>query len=158
MPIWAEWCAPCLSEFPDFARLQQKYGNSKFAIIPVLSATQKQFTNDVLTEMFSLMHASVFEPLQESMHGSSLARTMGRRGTGYALPCNLLIGPDGRAVAREIGMEPKNKPAGDDTHSSKPGNYRAETLNKVQAGESLSLWGEVPGDEFVAALANGFLG
>lgn len=42
MPLWAEWCGPCLSEIPDFARLLKKYGNGKFAIVPVLTGTQKR--------------------------------------------------------------------------------------------------------------------
>jgi thiol-disulfide isomerase/thioredoxin len=33
MPLWAEWCAPCLSELPDFAKLQRKYGSATFAVI-----------------------------------------------------------------------------------------------------------------------------
>src|SRR5665213_3486379 len=44
MPLWAEWCGPCLGELQDFATLQKKYGNDKFAIVPILSGTQKRMT------------------------------------------------------------------------------------------------------------------
>jgi thiol-disulfide isomerase/thioredoxin len=156
MPLWAEWCTPCLSEIPDFARLQAKYGTPNFAIVPVLTGAQKQVTPDALTQIFGALHASVFEPLVEKRFGKKLMLQMARRTNGreIEIPCNLLIAPDGRVIAREFGMK-----RSDDQEAA----AQAATANKTdpvaraEAGETLSLWGKQPGEEFAAAMARGFL-
>ncbi len=149
MPLWAEWCAPCMSELPDFGRLQRKYGNDKFAIIPVLTATQKKITPELLGQVLSVMHCEMFEPLLENNRGDRLARTMGRRGSTYALPCNLLIAPDGHVVGREMGAiaNPEMEPAK---------SYK-ETLARVDQNAVQSRWGQADGEEFAKAMADGFL-
>jgi len=151
MPLWAEWCAPCISEIPDFARLQQKYGNNKFSIIPVLTATRKKFTPEILGSLFKDMHAGVFEPLIENRLGNLLMNKMARistRETG--LPCNLLIAPNGRVVAREIGRL-------ENTDDASPAKTWAEVANRTAAGAIQSRWGQADGEAFAAAMAAGFL-
>jgi thiol-disulfide isomerase/thioredoxin len=154
MPIWAEWCAPCLSEIPDFARLQQKYGGDKFAIIPVLSGTRRKMTFEVMTEVFVLLHAGVFEPIMERNFGSRLVEKMAEKNGSYSIPCNLLIAPDGRVVGREMGR------ISSDDASSGPAPAKTkdpETVTRAMAGQAQSLWGKDEGEEFAAAMANGFL-
>ena len=151
MPLWAEWCAPCMSELPDFARLQQKYGNDKFSIVPILTATQKQFTPELLATILSEMHCGVFEPLIENHLGRTLMNRMARVNGGEpALPCNLLIAPDGHVVAREIGRPPNT----DDPNPAKTYN---ETLQRTAIGAIQSRWGQPDGEQFAQAMANGFL-
>jgi thiol-disulfide isomerase/thioredoxin len=149
MPLWAEWCAPCMSELPDFARLQEKYGNDKFAIIPILSGTHKKFTPEALGDLFKLAHCGVFEPLIENNLGDRLARVMARRHDTYVLPCNLLIAPDGRVVGRETG-------ALSNSDDAAPAKTYKETLNRVGAGDVQSRWGQADGEEFAKAMAAGF--
>ena len=152
MPVWAEWCVPCLIEIPDFARLQKAHGNDKFAILPVLSSPQKQMTLDVTAWLLKTLKADALTPIVERHFGKALAQTLGRKGNSYSLPCNVLIAPNGRVVAREIGLESN----GHDVPIDKDDRYnRAE---RAAAGETQSLWGTPAGDEFAAALANGFLG
>lgn len=150
MPLWAEWCAPCMSELPDFARLQEKYGNDKFSIVPVLTSTQRQFTPDSLGQILKLAHCGVFEPLIENHLGRRLADRMGQLNGETALPCNLLIAPDGRVIAREIGSLRNS----DDSNPAK--SYK-ETLERMGADAIQSRWGQADGEEFAAAMANGFL-
>lgn len=148
MPLWAEWCGPCLGELQDFGTLQRKYGNDKFAIVPILSGTQKRMSPANVAQLFSYLHADSLEPLVENHFGTRLLNTMARSGRGVAVPCNLLIAPDGRVVGREIGM----KQADDfDAHS------KHEILAQEIAGKVLSEWGKPAGAEFAAAMANGFL-
>jgi thiol-disulfide isomerase/thioredoxin len=149
MPLWAEWCTPCLSEIPDFARLQQKYGNSNFAIIPVLTGSRKKVTPAALTQMFGFLHASVFEPLIEQDWGNKLLITMAMTDGHTEIPCNLLIAPDGRVVGREFGIK-----LADDEQAAA---YSSHPIARAEAGQSLSLWGKDAGDEFAAAMASGFL-
>jgi thiol-disulfide isomerase/thioredoxin len=152
MPLWAEWCGPCVQELPDFARLQGKYGNDKFAIIPVLTATKKAFDPPLLAKIFDMMHCSAIQPLIEHGRGDHLARAMAHaHGYVYALPCNLLIGPDGHTVARDIGRL-------DNTDDKNPAKNYTDALNRTATGASQSRWGQADGDAFAKAMADGFLG
>jgi len=154
VPIWAEWCTPCLSELPDFARLQKKYGNSEFAIVPVLSGPYKQMTPAVTATILGYLHADIFDPLVEQHFGGRLLRTMARQPQGgLAIPCNLLIAPSGKVVAREIGKMPRDAQP---EVAPKTENVTAEDAKRIKAWQS-SLWSSVYGEEFAAALANGFL-
>ena len=154
VPIWAEWCTPCLSELPDFARLQRKYGNTEFAIVPVLSGPYKQMTPAVTAQILGYLHADIFEPLVEQHFGGRLLQTMARQPQGgLSIPCNLLIAPSGKVVARETGKiarteQPETPP--------KTGNETGEDAKRIKAWQS-SLWSTVYGEEFAAALAAGFL-
>jgi thiol-disulfide isomerase/thioredoxin len=153
MPLWAEWCAPCLSEIPDLARLQTKYGNDRFAIVPVLTGTAKKMTPKTVGQIFAYLHAEVFEPLIEYQLGGRLMRTMAKNGVHYTIPCNLLIAPDGHCVAREFGLKPS-----DEAQSAQVSATRSSMIAHAEAGDILSLWGKPVGEEFAAAMANGFLG
>jgi thiol-disulfide isomerase/thioredoxin len=151
MPLWAEWCAPCMSEIPDFARLQQKYGNDKFSIVPVLTATRKKFTPEFLGKILTEMHAGIFEPLIENRLGDRLMTKMAKTSSREAaLPCNLLIAPNGHVVAREIGRL-------ENSDDNNPAKTWAETVKRTETGDVQSRWGQADGDAFAAAMANGFL-
>jgi thiol-disulfide isomerase/thioredoxin len=146
MPIWAEWCPPCLAELGDFARLQRKYGNDRFGIVPILSGTQRKMTLDAIKQLFGVLHADVFEPLMEYRLGAKLYNTMARKGRIVSLPCNLLLAPDGRVVARVFGLQ-----TGEELEGGRA------LIRRAEAGHVLSYWGQPAGDEFAAAMANGFL-
>jgi thiol-disulfide isomerase/thioredoxin len=152
MPLWAEWCAPCIMELPDFGRLQRKYGNDKFAIVPVLTATQKRFTPQLLDPILSrLVGGKTFEPLIEDHLGGMLANRMsdGRS----ALPCNLIIAPGGEVKGRILG-------AVDDAQAAAAGpqvKSYDDSLHQAEAGIVHSLWGRADGEAFAAAMADGFL-
>ncbi|HXC54990.1 MAG TPA: TlpA disulfide reductase family protein [Rhizomicrobium sp.] len=151
MPVWAEWCVPCLIELPDFARLQQVYGKDKFAILPVLSGTRKQFTPAFLADFYRSLNAGVFAPMLEHRYGDRLLLKMARQGSQLAIPCNILIGPDGKVVAREIGLDTNGATVATDP------NDKYSRAEKAAAGETQSLWGTAAGDEFATAMAMGFL-
>jgi len=153
MPIWAEWCAPCMSELPDFAMLQNKYANAKFAIIPVMSGMQRKWTSDRIGQIFQMLHATVFEPLMEDKYGSKLFRKMALKGGQLGLPCNILIAPNGRVVARELGRIDIDDAK---TGAAPPNNGDPETLRRAEAGQAQSLWGKQPGEKFAAVMAAGF--
>jgi thiol-disulfide isomerase/thioredoxin len=151
MPIWAEWCVPCLVEIPDFARLQQVYGKNRFAIIPVLSMTRKKFTPELLGTFFRALNATAFMPILEHHYGDRLLRTMARKGSGTAIPCNVLIAPSGKIVAREIGLDSNGVTVDEDPHD------KYSRADRAVAGQTQSLWGMADGDAFASAMENGFL-
>jgi thiol-disulfide isomerase/thioredoxin len=154
MPLWAEWCAPCLSEIPDFAKLQRKYGRPSFAVLPILTSTFKQFSLEAVGQMFNILHAPGLEPMIENHFGRTLFTVMARQGNKFALPCNLLIGPDGRVVGREIGRVTSDNAA---TGDAPQANGDPETVRRAEAGQTQSVWGEEAGEKFAAAMAAGFL-
>jgi thiol-disulfide isomerase/thioredoxin len=151
MPVFAEWCVPCLIELPDFARLETVYGNEHFAILPVLSWPRKQMTPLAIAGLFQALHAGVFTPMTEQRFGGQLVRRMARVGSGMSLPCNLLIDPKGRVIARETGLASNGVTVERD--ASNP-YVRAD---KAASGQTQSLWGTADGDAFAKALAGGFL-
>jgi thiol-disulfide isomerase/thioredoxin len=151
MPLWAEWCAPCLSELPDFARLQRKYGNDKFAIVPVLTGTRKAFTPQSLGGFLRAAHGEVFEPLIEVNRGDWLVQKMARRSGGSsALPCNLIIAPSGKVMGREIGRI-------ENSDDDNPAKTAKEVMARVDADAVQSRWGQKDGEDFAKAMADGFL-
>jgi thiol-disulfide isomerase/thioredoxin len=152
MPVFAEWCVPCLIEMPDFARLQQAYGNERFAILPVLSWPRKQMTPLAIGTLFAALHAGIFTPMTEQRFGGNLVKRMARSGNALSLPCNLLIDPKGRVVAREMGL------ASNGVTVDKDPNDPYGRAQKAAAGQTQSLWGTAAGDAFATALAGGFLG
>jgi thiol-disulfide isomerase/thioredoxin len=153
MPVWAEWCVPCLIEIPDFARLHEVYGNdkTKFSIVPVLSGTRKQLTLDIIANVFSAVRANVFAPIIEQDYGDRLLRSLARKADTFAIPCNMLIAPSGKVYAREIGLDSN----GITLERDEKNPYAP--AEKAAAGHTLSLWGTAAGDEFASAMSNGFL-
>jgi len=150
MPLWAEWCAPCLSELQDFAGLQTRHGNDKFAIVPILTGTRKQMTPAIIARLFADLHADALAPLIESRFGERLLHAMAKKKNGdFAVPCNLLVAPDGHVVGREFGLSESSDVKAGSSH---------QLLAQAEAGTVISLWGKDAGDEFAAAMANGFLG
>jgi thiol-disulfide isomerase/thioredoxin len=150
MPLWAEWCGPCLSELQDFATLQRKYGNDRFAIVPILTGTRKRMTPANVAQLFAYLHADSLEPLIESRNGGILLTAMARGSSREVeIPCNLLIAPDGRVVGREFGLK---------TAADFDANSKHQMIAQAEAGKVLSEWGKDAGDKFAQAMANGFLG
>ncbi|MBS0471156.1 MAG: TlpA family protein disulfide reductase [Proteobacteria bacterium] len=138
LSVWAEWCAPCLVELPDLARLQSAYGNDRFAIVPVLSAPKVEMTLSATAELLNKVNAGIFRPAVEHESGDFLVKSVARSGDHEAsLPCNLLIAPNGRVVARETGLQRNDA--------------------TLTADSAQTLWGTHIGEDFAKALAAGFL-
>jgi len=151
MPVWAEWCVPCLIEIPDFARLQEVYGKDKFAIVPVLSSPQRQMHPDAIAKLFVALHSTIFTPIVEHDFGNRLLQTMAHKGNSFDIPCNVLIAPNGKVVAREIGLDENGVKVESDP------NDKYVRAQKAANGVTQSLWGTSAGDEFATAMAMGFL-
>ena len=158
MPIWAEWCEPCLGELPDFGRLQEKYGNSSFAVVPILSGAAKKMTPEIVKQLFGYLHAGALTPLVEAHFGDKLWRAMARTPAGWAIPCNLVVAPSGRVIGREIGLKADTPNGVVAPSAAKMPDGSTPTLaTRAESGESLSLWGKVAGEQLAQALSAGFL-
>jgi len=83
---------------------------------------------------------------------SHLMDALAVRGVETAIPCNVLIAPSGRIVAREFGLKDGQPDDAKRADSNGP-----SLAARAEAGESLSLWGKAEGEQLAAAMANGFL-
>jgi hypothetical protein len=88
----------------------------------------------------------------EANYGNRLMRALASKDGHTEIPCNLLIGSDGRVVAREVGI----KFIEDKNGQPPPGN-NIDRLNTALSGNTQSLWGTPAGDEFATCLAGGFV-
>jgi len=99
--FWATWCAPCVREMPELDALKQTLAP---AGIEVLAVSMDRGGHEVVAPFFTRYGiknlASLVTP---SKSGGSL----GIRG----LPTTLLIDPEGREVARIVGLFKYDTPA-----------------------------------------------
>lgn len=94
LDFWATWCAPCRDEIPRFIAWQAKYGNQGLQVIGVsmdddIDPVQK-FSREFR------MNYPVALGTQEV--AASYGGILG-------LPVNIVIGRDGKIVAKHLGLE-----------------------------------------------------
>jgi thiol-disulfide isomerase/thioredoxin len=63
--FWATWCVPCEAEYPEFVRLQQKYGKLGLVVIAV-SADQRHDVAGKVVPFLRSRHADFAQYLQQS--------------------------------------------------------------------------------------------
>jgi thiol-disulfide isomerase/thioredoxin len=94
MNLWATWCAPCIKELPDLARLQKELGSPEFEVVAVsVDRTGAAGAQRFLEKTGSTALALYVDPT------ARLANTAGAVG----LPATILIGRDGREIGRLLG-------------------------------------------------------
>lgn len=93
LDFWATWCGPCLAEIPQLQAVQDAFGkDDRFAILS-LSVDEKIDEPKTFQEKRKLAWSQAF--LGGGIHGA----TPGAFGI-RAIPAFVLIGPDGKVVAR----------------------------------------------------------
>lgn len=91
--FWATWCAPCIKELPSLARLAKARGGADFVVLAI--STEKGA--DKKAAAFMAENGIELEPYADPKQ--KLFRAFRLQG----LPTTLLIGPDGREIARREG-------------------------------------------------------
>jgi thiol-disulfide isomerase/thioredoxin len=140
--LWAEWCTPCLTELPGIAYHARKSNNDRFAIVPILTASQNFETPREAAPFLEKIGAMGLPTLADgSNDGDELARTLAQdpeypsaRG---ALPCMLIVDPAGEIRGRAIG---------------------GQLVTTQDLNQKYNLWSTSVSVEFIAALATGQLG
>jgi thiol-disulfide isomerase/thioredoxin len=98
--FWATWCGPCLEEIPELVKAQQRYGARGLQVVgPAVDDA------DAVREMqHSLaMNYPVLIGTPDQLLG--LMHMLGNGAGG--LPFSVLVDPQGRIVARQLGqLEP----------------------------------------------------
>ncbi len=99
--IWATWCPPCVQEMPTLDALQADLGSAKFEVVTLSIDTGgvpvvRQFYDRVGIRNLGLY-------VDPTMLTFTNLRVVG-------LPTTLILGPDGRELARLIGPASWNDP------------------------------------------------
>ena len=100
--LWATWCGPCVREMPSLDRLQASLGGPAFQVVAVAEDRGG---------------AGVVLPFLEKQGVKALAPYLDPPGTAGAafgipgLPTSILIGRDGREIARLMGGADWDSPA-----------------------------------------------
>jgi thiol-disulfide isomerase/thioredoxin len=100
--FWATWCPPCREEMPSLDRLQGAVEGHGVAVLPVATG------RNAMPAIHDFFAEAAIERLPVLVDPkSALARAMGVRG----LPVTVILGPDGREVARLTGAAEWDSPS-----------------------------------------------
>jgi len=99
--FWATWCPPCREEIPEFIALQKEYAASKLQFIGVA------IDNEASVQQFALEMGMNYPSLIAGMPGIELAKQYGN--SMGALPFSVIVNPEGRIIAQQIGILERSK-------------------------------------------------
>jgi len=92
--FWATWCAPCLAEIPEFARLQRRYRNQGVQIIGVTYPPVNRSRARRLAAKFRINYPLLF----------GTRRIAALYGVTNALPVTIIVGRQGKLEGRIDGV------------------------------------------------------
>lgn len=92
--IWATWCVPCREEMPDLDQLKAKLGGADFDVVTISIDKGNLQKPAMFFQQFSIKNLTLYGA--QSGRLTTLLRAPG-------LPATILIGRDGKEIARLIG-------------------------------------------------------
>ncbi|MCQ8277160.1 TlpA family protein disulfide reductase [Acetobacteraceae bacterium KSS8] len=104
--LWATWCVPCVAELPSLDALARALAVKGIVVLPV----SIDHDGAARVPAFFKAHGIASLPVLLDPHGAIL-QAIGQEG----IPMTLLIGPDGREVARVQGSVNWADPAAAET-------------------------------------------
>jgi len=99
--FWATWCPPCREEIPEFIALQKEYEASNLQFIGIA------IDNEASVQQFALEMGMNYPSLIAGMPGIELAKQYGN--SMGALPFSVIVDPEGRIIAQQIGLLERSK-------------------------------------------------
>ena len=93
--LLATWCAPCVREMPEFDALKADFAGDN---IDVLAVSSDRAGHIAISEFYERTGIKNLDALHDPKKVAG--RTLGVRG----LPTTLIINPDGKEVARIVGI------------------------------------------------------
>ncbi len=99
--VWATWCGPCVSEFPELVKINRMYRHRDFEMVTI--STDPPGKTDKVLKFLKNNYAS-----NKNYHFSSddkyaLIETIDKEWPG-ALPYTLLVKPGGEIIYKKLGV------------------------------------------------------
>ncbi|MBS0027631.1 TlpA disulfide reductase family protein [Chitinophaga hostae] len=99
--FWASWCSPCIDAMPALKATHEKFKDKNFVILGVsLDSKKEGWVKGIEKHQLNWRHVSDLKGW-----GNEAAKAYGIS----AIPASLLIGPDGKVVALNLGGEALDK-------------------------------------------------
>ena len=96
--VWASWCGPCQSEFPDLIELQEKYGDKGFTVVGLAwNDTEANIRGMSKDRKLNYPIAMAGPEIGEALEIQSI-------------PISVLIDQDGKTRYASVGVDPRDPP------------------------------------------------
>ena len=93
--VWATWCGPCITEFPDLVEINFMYRNRNFELVTI--SADKPDKGEAVKEFLEKNHASCTNYLFNSTDKYALIEAVDPKWQG-ALPYTMLVKPGGEIL------------------------------------------------------------
>ncbi|RBL91056.1 TlpA disulfide reductase family protein [Chitinophaga flava] len=92
--FWASWCGPCKGQIPFLKAVNEKYKDKNFVLLGVsLDSKREAWLKAIEKEKLNWLHVSELKGWADAAAAAY--------GVTY-VPSNVLIGPDGKVIARDL--------------------------------------------------------
>jgi thiol-disulfide isomerase/thioredoxin len=98
--VWATWCGPCVTEFPDLVTIHRMYRNRDFEFVTITADAPEN--RDAALKFLNRQHASMKNYIFDKDAPYALADALGVEWPG-ALPFTLVVKPGGEIVYSQMG-------------------------------------------------------
>jgi peroxiredoxin len=98
--VWATWCGPCVTEFPELITMHRMYRKRPFEMVTVTADAPEN--RDAALKFLNEQHASTANYIFDKDDPYALADAMGVQWQG-ALPLTLVVKPGGEVIYKKMG-------------------------------------------------------
>ena len=97
--VWATWCAPCVSELPEFVTMNRMYRNRDFEVVTISidSAERKEAAHAMLKKLHVSCVNYMYEGERDAFVAALDAEWQG------PVPHTLIVAPGGKVIYRHSG-------------------------------------------------------
>jgi thiol-disulfide isomerase/thioredoxin len=99
--VWATWCGPCVTEFPELVTMHRMYRNRDFELVTI--SADAPDNRDAALKFLNRQHASTVNYIFNKDDQYALADALGIDEWAGALPFTLVVKPGGEVIHREMG-------------------------------------------------------
>jgi thiol-disulfide isomerase/thioredoxin len=99
--VWATWCGPCITEFPELVKIQRMYERRRFHMATI--SLDKEPRHQAAADFLKAQQAAGMRNLRFNEHPDALAEALDPEWPG-PVPYTLIIAPGGEIVHRHTGQ------------------------------------------------------
>ena len=98
--LWATWCGPCITEFPELIEIFRMYRNREFEMVTISADNPNQ--NKKVKKFLKKMHASTKNYHFNSDNKYDLIEAVDKDWPG-SLPYTIIVKPGGEIIYKKLG-------------------------------------------------------